>query len=221
MKLKIKKNPGGEFENITIDGVTDEGIVLADVAETFKEELPYPALIARVNGLDTELTETVKEGDKVELLDMREHCANLVYQRGLSMIFLKAFEEVFEEMGESSATAGITNTLNNGFFISIRLREKEETESDADFYDVPEDVVKKIETRMHRLVEADLPFNKEIVSKEEGVQIWEESGRMEKARLLKAFPEEEYKAVFYSLNGYRNYFFGPMVPSTGYIKLLS
>ncbi len=168
MKLKIKKNPGGEFENITIDGVTDEGIVLADVAETFKEELPYPALIARVNGLDTELTETVKEGDKVELLDMREHCANLVYQRGLSMIFLKAFEEVFEEMGESSATAEITNTLNNGFFISIRLKEKEETESDADFYDVPEDVVKKIETRMHRLVEADLPFNKEIVSKGRG-----------------------------------------------------
>ncbi|MGI6766145.1 MAG: nucleoside kinase [Lentihominibacter sp.] len=219
MKLKIKKLPGGDFENITIGGVTEERIVLADLAETFKGELPYPALIARVNGLDTELTETVKEGDTVELLDMREHCANLVYQRSLSMIFLKAFEEVFGEIGESSATAEISNTLNNGFFISVRLKEKEETEPDADRYDVPEDVVKKIETRMHRLVEADLPFNKEIVSKEEGVKIWEESGRPEKARLLKAFPEAEYKAVFYSLNEYRNYFFGPMVPSTGYIKL--
>ncbi len=68
---------------------------------------------------------------------------------------------------------------------------------------------------MHRLVEADLPFNKEIVSKEEGVQIWEESGRMEKARLLKAFPEEEYKAGIHSLNGYRNYFFGLWFPQRG------
>ncbi len=220
MELKLKKLPGGDFENVKIDGAGAEGSIrLTDVVKTFREGLPYPVLLARVNGLDTELTGEVSDGDMIELLDMREQCANLVYQRGLSMIFLKAFEDVFEEMGEAAATAEINNTLNKGFFISIRLKEKDIDESDDMHYDISEDVVKKIENRMHRLVEADLPFIKEIVSKERGICIWEESGRPEKVKLLKVVPDDNYKAVFYILDGYRNYFFGPMVPSTGYIKI--
>lgn len=219
MELKLKKFPRGKYENISIDAGSEKGAVLEDIVEIFKEELPYPILFSRVNGLDTELTEVVNDGDMVELLDMREHCANLVYQRSLSMIFLKAFEEVFREMGETEATAEICNSLNKGFFINIRLKDKETVEFDSIRYDIPEEAVQQIEAHMNRLVERNLPFTKEILSKAEGIRIWEESGYPDKAELLREIPAEEYNPVFYNLDGYRNFFFGPMVPSTGYIRL--
>ena len=226
--LKTEAAPDGEQLNIR-EGMTIEELV--------KERGPfqYDILLARLNGRDTDLTETLKEGDSVALLDMRSQCANLTYQRSLTFIYLMAVDEVFGHLGIKGADAEIDNSLNKGFFTRVRPPRfhsgtKEEAQ-EAIQQKLTEEVVQKIEDRMREIVEMDIPFRRKFVSAEEGIRIWKEAGYDEKVKLLEEIAEPDFMPAFFSAtvpttlpyeNGEKtfvNFFFGPMVPSSGYIKL--
>lgn len=222
MNILLKKDPKGEYRNVEVN---DSGL-LADIARQVMDDAKaegmecYEFLLARVNGMDSELGETVKEGDRVELLDMRVHAADLVYQRGLAFVYTIAVRDVYKAHGLTGMLVEIDNSLNKGLYSAIKPGKdvNEETRAILD-QPVKQEYVDEIEARMRQIVEDNIPIEKERVSKDEGVAIWEEGGYPEKAELLSKIPDKNYRPVFYRIGNDRNYFFGPMVPSTGYIKL--
>ncbi|MBQ6495708.1 MAG: nucleoside kinase [Firmicutes bacterium] len=203
LKVKIEKN---RYKRIDVDPKT----TLEEIAKEFQKDRPYRILLARVNGDDRELIDTVEQvvwdtpGDElfVDFLDMRTHSADIMYQRGLSMIYLKAVRDLFD------AEAVIDNTLNKGFYTKVRLGR-----------DLSDEDVEKIEARMRQIVADDLPIKRIYMSKKDGIQCWKEEGYERKAGMLENIMDEQFRPVFYELDGYTNYFFGPMVPSTGYIEV--
>lgn len=222
MNILLKKDPKGEYESIEVN---DSGL-LADIAKQVMDNAKaegvdcYDFLLAKVNGADKELGETVKEGDKVELLDMRIHAADLVYQRGLAFIYTIAVRDVYEAHGLTGVRVEIDNSLNKGLYTAIKPGENADEKTRAELQQpVKQEYVDEIERRMKQIIAEDIPIEKEVVSKEEGVAIWTENGYPKKAELLAKIPDENYKPVFYRIGKDQNYFFGPMVPSTGYIKL--
>ena len=53
----------------------------------------------------TPLDADIKENSKIELLDMRDSNANLMYQNGISLIYLKAIKDVLgDEIAKKCAT---------------------------------------------------------------------------------------------------------------------
>jgi len=88
-----------------------EGMTIEDLIRE-KGPFQYDILLASLNGRDTELTEELKEGDSVELLDMRTQGANLTYQRSLNYIYIIAVKEIFAQLGVENADAEIDNSLN-------------------------------------------------------------------------------------------------------------
>ena len=119
------------------------------------------------------------------------------------MLYLKAIDLVY---AGNEPKVVIDNSLNKGFYTIIEGVEP------------TEELAALIESQMRRLVAEDMPVIKEVFTKEEGIKLWEESGYSEKADLLKNTADKINKAVFYNMDGYRNYFYGPMVPSAGYIE---
>ena len=77
-------------------------------------------------------------------------------------------------------------------------------------------MVKALEEEMNRLIKADIPMVRNIVSKEEALKIFIEDKYDDKARILQYRPEKT--AHIYTCAGYRNYMYNRMVPSTGYIN---
>ena len=77
-------------------------------------------------------------------------------------------------------------------------------------------MVRELEAEMKRIVEADYPLVRTIVSKEEASRIFEKEGFEDKVKILQYRPEKT--AHIYSCDGYKNYMYNRMVPSTGYIK---
>ena len=72
---------------------------------------------------------------------------------------------------------------------------------------------------MRQIVADDVPFVKERVwTKDEAIARFYGYGLPEKIELLNENPEMR-KIPFYSLAGYRDFFYGQMVPSAGYIKI--
>ena len=77
-------------------------------------------------------------------------------------------------------------------------------------------MVKDLEAEMNRIIAADYPLVRTIVSKEEAAKVFKKEGFQDKVDILKYRPEKT--AHIYNCNGYKNYMYNRMVPSTGYIN---
>ena len=198
MRVKLRTEPRGDYENI--DVMT--GTSVKEIADDLADRLPYTVIAAKVDNHIEDLDFVLEEPCKVELLDIRTQAANLIYQYSLSLMYLKAVKDVLGD----DVRVEIQNSLNKGLYTEIKTKEP-----------VTEEQVQAVENRMREMVDADLPFIKTVVDREEAIRIIKEDGREEKLRLLSENLGIE-KVKFYTLDGYRNFFYGFMAPSTGYIK---
>lgn len=197
MKIKLQPQIGAAYEEITMD----LPVTVKELADRYQPKLPYTVLLANVDGKDEELTYLLDRDCVVRLLDMRTYSANLVYQHSLSLIYLKA---VMDVLGDLSVE--IENSLNKGLYTEIKTPEP-----------ITEEQIAAVEQRMHELVKADLPIVREVYSRQEAIEIWGSYNYPEKSRLLE-HAEDVETAKFYTLEGYRNFFYGLMTPSTGYVE---
>ena len=197
MDIRLKKSPGKEFDILHIDKpVTGEQLV-----NQYAADAEYRILAMRVGNVMKELTELIEDDCDVELLDMRDHGANLIYQRSLSLIYLKAVKDVLGDVRTE-----IDNSLNKGVYTEIRLPVA-----------VREQQVRRISDRMQELIDADLPLRRVVMNRADAVSHFAGRGIVKKAQLLEQNQTIE-DVVCYDLDGYCNSFYGPMVPSTGYIE---
>lgn len=197
MKIQLKKELRGEFQEITIE----KGISIEELYKTMEKELPYTVLAAKVNNKPVTLAYKIHRDCHIEFLDMRTQVANLIYQNSLTLIYLKA---VYDVLGDFEVD--IENSLNKGLFTEIKS-------------DVPVTAaqVRAIEKRMHEIVVKNLPLERIELTKEEAEDFFIQSGRGGKIALLEENPYMK-KIPFYSLDGYMDFFYGLMAPSTEYIK---
>ena len=198
MEIKLKLGYRDEWQVFCCP----DGSRIEDVYRHFKDDIPYSIFAANVNNEYKDLNYQLQEKDEVILLDIRTQAANYVYQYSLTLLLLRAVDEVWGRKSEII----IQNSLNKGLYIEV---EKKHGLSDED--------VSILETKMRELVEKDLPIKLEIVSRNEALRILSEEGMEEKKRTLRE--DLELKHVrFYTLDGYRDFFYSLMVPSTGYLK---
>jgi threonyl-tRNA synthetase len=107
------------------------------------------------------------------------------------------------------------------FFPGVKLAIGPSTE-DGFYYDFdyegtfsPDDFP-KLEARMKEIIAQDLPFEKEEISKEEALQLFQKKGERYKVELLQAI--EDDAVTLYRHDAFIDLCRGPHVPSTGGIK---
>ncbi|MGB9723885.1 MAG: nucleoside kinase [Chloroflexia bacterium] len=165
---------------------------------------PPPAVLALAEGRLLELTYPVRHDMAVQPLTLAHSDGMRVYQRSLSFLLVVAARELFPE-----ARVVVDHSLTlNGFYCRVEGREPLTAEELA-----------RLEAHMRALVEADLPILRRRISLDEARKIFEEQSYLDKVRLL-AFRQKDYLTV-YELRGVYDYFYGHMVPSTGYLRLFA
>ena len=199
MKIQVKLRL--EPRNSLIERVVEAGSTIRNLVDEY-QDLPYTVLAAKLDHKYCELTKVIDQPCMIEFLDMREQAANLIYQRSVSLIYLKAIHDVLGKVA-----VRIENSLNKGLYTEIRTPQP-----------VTEEEVREIEQQMHHLVEQDLPFLKEVLTRDEALQLLSKEENREKINMLRKSSDVEHVPI-YSLDGFRNFFYGHMVPSTGYIQL--
>ncbi len=163
-----------------------------------------PVVAALVNGKLRELTYPIMADADVIPISMATSDGMRIYQRSLSFVLVVAARELFPGtyiMVEHSLTL-------NGFYCEVQGREPF----------TPEEVA-QLEARMREIVEADIPIAKQRVPLAEAVAWFREQGSEDKVRLL-AYRQKDYLTL-YTLRGVRDYFYGYMVPSTGYLRVFA
>ncbi len=177
------------------------GTLIQDLMPVQNMAFKHRNVAAKVNNSIKELTHALCEDCQIEFLDLSDIDGNRIYQRGLSFIFIKAAREI---LGDCYVT--IEHSLSKGLYCEIKYS-REINESD----------VMDIKVRMQEIIQQDIPFIKERISKSEAMTIFKEQNMESKVKLLKFREKDEI--VIYTCGGIKNYFYGHMVPSTGYIDI--
>ncbi|MDR0875127.1 MAG: nucleoside kinase [Clostridiales Family XIII bacterium] len=206
LTIKLTREIGGVPEELRVpEGTSIESLYLEQ-----RSHLPYRVITARVDGDDVSLNDTLVRDCEVVLCDIRDNIANRAFQRGLSLIYLKA---VRETLGAGTHVL-IHNSVNRGIYTTIEFA----GDADGDVNRlVTEQDLRRIEKRMWEIVDANIPIAVNTVGKDALLKYLERIGDKEKIKLLQCAPELSFVGVS-NLDGYTNYFYGIMPSSTGYIQ---
>lgn len=175
------------------------GVSLIEVYKAFDLRMPYDAIAARVNNEITGLSFRIYRNKDVEFLDIKSDAGMRLYVRSLTFVMMKAMHELFP-----GRTVRFENPISNGYYCRM---ETELTEKEVD----------AIRENMHAIIERDIHFKRIDCHTTEAIEIFSKIGRNDKVRLLETY--DSLYSSYYMLDDYIDYFYGGLLPSTGYIKL--
>ena len=183
------------------------GTPLGDILDVARREgtsatAEAPAVAAIVDGRLRELhTPLVRDAD-VTPVTLADSDGARIYRRSLAFLLVTAASETFPEadviVEHSAPTVG-------GYFCAVSGRDPFSAEE-----------LRTLERRMREIVERDESIVKSVVPVTQAVQLFQDRGETDKARLMAHRRKETL--VLYELRGRRDYFQGYMVPSTGLLR---
>ncbi|MBO5548305.1 MAG: nucleoside kinase, partial [Prevotella sp.] len=182
-----------------------EGTSLLDVYQEFADEikLPYPVVSAKVNNASEGLKFRLYQNRDVEFLDAREGSGHRAYVRSLCFVLYKATQDVFP-----GSKLFIEHTISRGYYCNFKKKNMEP---------LAEGDVERITERMREIVGLDMPFRRNEATNEEAIRVFSERGFTDKVKLLET--SGQIYSDYYTLGDTADYYYGPLVPSAGYLKV--
>src|SRR6056297_163662 len=178
----------------------DEGSKLIEIIPHLGS-FDYKPLAARVNNHFRDLNYPIKHDSNVEFADLRDSDGKKVDQRSLSFVFIRAAREIVED-----AKVFIEHSLGKGIYCEIKTKEI-----------LDKSVIEKIRNRMKEIIDGKEPFTLYVLTKNEAVKLFKDSGMNDKKELLEFSGENEVSV--YKCGWLLDYFYGYMVPDTVYLDL--
>ena len=182
-----------------------EGTSLLDIYQEFADDikLPYPVVSAKVNNASQGLKFRVFQNRDVEFLDARQGSGHRVYVRSLCFLLYKATQDIFP-----GSKLFIEHTISRGYYCNFKKKNNEPlTEND----------VTLLCNRMQEIVNLDMPFRRTEATNEEAIRVFAERGFADKVKLLET--SGQIYSDYYTLGDTADYYYGPLVPSAGYLKV--
>ncbi|MDR1403081.1 MAG: nucleoside kinase [Tannerellaceae bacterium] len=177
------------------------GSSLMELYKAAGAPLRYAPVNALVNNKTQGLTYRCWQPKDVEFQDCTSQSGLRTYVRSLCHILAKAVNDVLP-----SATMNLEHAVSKGYYCMIHNGKK-----------VDQPTIDAIKSRMKELVEADLPFIHRSARTEEAILLFRKRGMEDKARLIES-AGMAYTS-YYDLDGYINFFYGCLTPSTGFIRV--
>ncbi|MBR6161342.1 MAG: nucleoside kinase [Bacteroidales bacterium] len=179
------------------------GMTLLDFIkkEDIKSENVF--LGALVNNKVRDLTYQIHKPAVIEFFDYYSTYGHNMYVRSLYFLLCKTVHDLFP----LKVKLHIKHSISGGRF--CRLEQMDEP--------ITEELVKRMKHHMMGLVERDIPFERVGMLTPDAIRTFQEYGLEDKYELFKD-RDRIYTSV-YKLENTVNYYYGFMVPSTGYLKM--
>lgn len=189
---------------VTIEGQGEfqypYGITLEEVSKDFQDKSPYLIIAGIVGNQLKELRHILDEDCEIKWVDCCSSIGSRIYKRSLSFVFVRACMELF-----SGCKVTVEHSISKGLYCEVKYKNP-----------MNEEMVFRIKQRMQEIIDEDVPFQKSRISVEEAIDIFRDYGQLSKVKLLK-YREKPYIKI-YQCGWLKNYFYGYMVPSSGYLK---
>jgi len=182
----------------------DKNTTIADFINTYFADEKYKYLLAYKDKKLCELGTVIDKDCKLSLVAKNSVIGMHTYKRSLTLIMVKAFSDVLGS--KTNHRVNVMYSIGKGLYCKFT----------SDTETITDELLTKVKERMQYLIDSDIAINKESVSTEEAINRFAKQGMKDKEKLF-CFRRVS-KANLYSLDGYEDYFYGYMAPSTGYIN---
>ena len=177
------------------------GSSLLEIYSGLNLEFPYQVVSAKVNNRSEGLNFRVYNNKDIEFLDVRDPSGMRTYVRTLCFILYKAVTELFPE-----GKLYVEHPVSKGYFCNLRIGRPIELED-----------VQALKKRMQEIIAEDIPFHRIECHATEAARVFSERGMNDKVRLLET--SGALYTYYYTLGDTVDYYYGNLLPSTGFIKL--
>ena len=191
---------------VTVDGKAytyPQGTPYRAIAADFQDRYPHDILLVNRGGKLCELHKTLDRDCLLKMVTAQDKPGIQTYERGAVFLMLKAFYDVAGQ--ENVERISVEYSLSSALFILARGN-----------FTLDQALLDRVEARMRELSAQALPIEKRSISTDDAVELFLKARMVHKARLL-SFRINSHVNV-YSLDGFVDYFYGYMVPDTGYIR---
>ena len=177
------------------------GSSLLDIYYGFNLNFPYQVVSAKVNNRSEGLNFRVYNNKDVEFLDVRDSSGMRTYVSSLCFVLYKAVSELFP-----NGKLFVELPVSKGYFCNLRIGRPVTLED-----------VSQIKKRMQEIIAEDITYHRIECHTTEAVRVFSERGMNDKVKLLES--SGSIYTYYYTLGGTADYYYGNLLPSTGFIHL--
>lgn len=175
-----------------------EGMTLAELGEMVRGDKKYIA--AWVDNRLKDLSHRIFSPQSIRFVDLSCSEGMRIYSRSLFFLLQKATLDIMPD-----SKLKMMHPVGRGFYCELEGPEH-----------VTKQTVTSIKLRMQQLSDMDISIVREKILLSEAIDMYEKQGATDKLQLLATRPQ--FFVTMYNLAGLHGYFYGALVPSTGYIK---
>lgn len=204
-------NDGRRYELPLFEKLGDFSKQVCPVVKDDRTGVVYPVLAALVDHKLKELDYKLAMTHEVEFIGYNHPDGRRTYLRSLCFVLQNAVRELF-----SDKVLVIDHSLPSGLYCKVIETRKQE-DGRCRTLALTQEQLASIKSRMQEIVSADMPFRKEKIDAVTAEKMFEENNQPEKAELQRSLGK--FICSVYFLDGHADTFHGPLLPSTGYLKV--
>ncbi len=182
----------------------EDGIKYEIIAEAHQNDYVSQIALVTVDGKIQELMKRVDRDCELDFITYADAIGHKTYVRTAIMLMLKSIKDVAGM--EAAANVKVEFAIGAGYYCAFRNGLK-----------LDEKAIEKVKERMGELVDMDLLVTKKAYPADEAVALFAENGMKDKVSLFRYRRSSNINV--YCMGDYYDYFYGYMLPSTGYIRL--
>jgi len=191
---------------ITIGGEKKQypkGTLYEEIVKEYQPEYNHMIALVMENNKIRELIKPANKDCELSFLTLHDTIGHKAYVRTALMTLVKS---VYDVLGtEKVSKVKVEFAIGQGYYCRVKMDEKLTCRH-----------VDQISARMHELTQADLPITKKSYPIDEAMEIFRKNKMKDKEKLFK-YRRSSFVNI-YCLDGYYDYYYGYMLPSTGYLK---
>ena len=180
-----------------------EGTPYRVIAEELQEKEKEDILLVRADGKLRELHKELSGDCSLSFITAGDKEGWQTYQRSAVFLMLKAFYETAGKENVKKVT--VCFSVGQGLYI----------EPEGEF-ELNEELLKAVKDKMEELRKKRLPIIKKSLNTQKAVEHFHRHGMYDKEKLFRF--RRASRVNVYSIDKFEDYFYGYMVPDTGYIK---
>ena len=183
----------------------DKGTTFENIVKKYQEQYNNSIALIFFNGKMKELSKRLESDGAISFITTRDSAGHNSYVRTAQMMLVKAVRDIMKDLG-NDIHVKTEFALGNAFYCSVHGGIK-----------VTDEFAAKIEEQMRRFHERKVPIIKKTYPIDDAIELFKRQGMHDKERL---FHYRRGSTInVYSMEGYYDYFYGYMLPSTAYVNL--
>lgn len=185
------------------------GTSFEKIAAEYQEREKDEIVLVLYNNRLRELNKKAEKDGTLTFITAADNTGKKTYRRSATLLMQKA---VFNLWGDAHISVRVMYSISQSYYCELIRREEGKQET------VPfdENKAKELKEEMDRLVAADIPIEKWNMNTDDAIALFKELGMSDKEKLFRY--RRSSRVNLYVLDHYKDYFYGFMVPSTGYLR---